>query len=230
MEQGQGWTSSARYVAIASDLAARIARGEYKEGEKVLGRSSLAGRYSVSPETIRRAVSLLEEMGVVQVIAGVGVVVKSREAAKAYLARVGEHHALQEIQERLSVLLREKSKLETEINRLLEELLDYTFRASMRLQKIHEISIPSTSPLVGKTLASSEFRARTGATVVGIQRDNRIIFSPGAETPICAGDLLIIVAPDEVKERVSSYVAGTLVEDKGFGSFFDPGGTDTCVN
>ncbi|MBE3582304.1 MAG: GntR family transcriptional regulator [Thermoanaerobacteraceae bacterium] len=229
MEQGQGWTSSSRYVAIASDLAARIARGEYKEGEKVLGRSSLAGRYSVSPETIRRAVSLLEEMGVVRVIAGVGVVVKSREAAKAYLARVGEHHALREIQERLSALLREKNRLEMEINRLLEELLEYTFRASTRLQKIYEISIPSTSPLVGKTLASSEFRARTGATVVGIQRDDQIIFSPGGETPICAGDLLIVVAPDEVKDKVSSYVAGAL-KDAGGRSFLDPGTTDTSVN
>lgn len=208
LEETQSSITPARYVSIANDLAARIAREEYREGEKILGRSSLAGRYSVSPETIRRAISLLEEMGIVQVLPGIGAVVKSKEAAKAYLARVGEHQVLQEIQERLSNLLREKSSLELEINRLLEELLDYIFKATTRLQKLHEISLSETSPLVGKTLAGCEFRAKTGATVVAIQRNTEIIFSPSAETPLRAGDVLIVVVPEEVVERVYAYVNG----------------------
>lgn len=52
---------SAKYIKIAVDIATCIARGEYREGQKILGRSSLAGRYNVSPETIRRALAVLEE-------------------------------------------------------------------------------------------------------------------------------------------------------------------------
>ncbi len=75
----------ARYITIAADLADRIVRGEYQEGQKVFGRSTLAGKYNVSPETIRRALTLLQEVGIVEVAPGVGVVVKSSEVARKYL-------------------------------------------------------------------------------------------------------------------------------------------------
>ena len=45
----------AQYLQIALDLAGRVARGELPEGSRVYGRSIMASEYSVSPETIRRA-------------------------------------------------------------------------------------------------------------------------------------------------------------------------------
>lgn len=54
--------TSPRYVKIAMAVAERIYRGEFAIGEKVRGRSTLAGQYGVSPETIRRATSLLSEI------------------------------------------------------------------------------------------------------------------------------------------------------------------------
>ena len=55
---------------IALDLAGRICSGELKVGHRVFGRSTLASEYSVSPETIRRAVNLLEDMQVVSHVTG----------------------------------------------------------------------------------------------------------------------------------------------------------------
>ena len=55
------------YVKIAVDMAGRIYKGEFDEQEKLRGRSTLAGEYNVSPETIRRAMRLLEDMEVVTV-------------------------------------------------------------------------------------------------------------------------------------------------------------------
>ena len=56
---------STRYIDIALNIATLIVNGELSEGDKVSGRSTLAGRYNVSPETVRRAVTLLKESGVV---------------------------------------------------------------------------------------------------------------------------------------------------------------------
>ena len=58
-------SSSPRYEKIALDIANAIYKGQYEEGEKIYGRSTLAGTYNVSPETIRRAIKILEDVGVV---------------------------------------------------------------------------------------------------------------------------------------------------------------------
>ncbi|MEA4848713.1 MAG: GntR family transcriptional regulator [Clostridiaceae bacterium] len=60
--------SVAKYEKIALDIAYSILNEEWKAGEMVKGRSTLSGKYSVSPETIRRALKLLEELQVVNVI------------------------------------------------------------------------------------------------------------------------------------------------------------------
>jgi len=54
------------YSQIALDIALRIARGELKENTKVYGRSVMSSEYGVSPETIRRAMKLLEDMKIVE--------------------------------------------------------------------------------------------------------------------------------------------------------------------
>ena len=47
------------YQKIALDLANKIYTGSIVEGSTLYGRSVLAGKYNVSPETIRRAIKLL---------------------------------------------------------------------------------------------------------------------------------------------------------------------------
>lgn len=41
-----------RYIRIAVDVAHRITQGEFIKSQKIKGRSTLAGEYGVSPETI----------------------------------------------------------------------------------------------------------------------------------------------------------------------------------
>jgi len=196
----------ARYVNIAIDISARIVRGEYREGQKVFGRSTLAGKYNVSPETIRRALMLLQETGIVDVSAGVGVVVKSRKAAESFLAQSGQRQVLRELQERLHGLLKERQKLDAEIEKMMNELLDYTFKMAGRFQKIEEIKVAPFSPLVGKSLMEAEFRGKTGATVLAIYRDGEEIVSPSADTAIQAGDILIMVVHPDMKEELHRLV------------------------
>lgn len=192
----------ARYVNIAIDIASRIVRGEYREGQKVFGRSTLAGKYNVSPETIRRALTLLQDTGIVSVSPGVGVVVRSRKAAESFLAQSGQRQILRDVQERLHMLLRERDRLDAEIEKLMNELLDYTLKMAGRFQKIEEIKVNRNSPLVGKSLLEAEFRGKTGATVITIYRNGEEIVSPTAETILQADDVLIMVVQPEMKEQL----------------------------
>lgn len=75
------------YVRIAQDIAHRIANGDIKEGKKLSGRSIMSSEYGVSPETIRRSFSLLEEMNVVSVQQNSGVIVNSAKNAALYVER-----------------------------------------------------------------------------------------------------------------------------------------------
>ncbi len=192
---------SARYINIAIDIAARIARGEHQEGQRIFGRSSLAGRYNVSPETIRRALAILEERGVVELHPGVGVTVRSLAAAESYLAEYGQRQILADIQKRLNTCLEARSKLDLEIAHLTNELLDYTFKMATRLQRIQEFRVDSNSSLAGKSLDDVQFRTRTGGTVLAIQRNDKEIVSPEAHTIIHPGDILIVIAPPEAIEH-----------------------------
>lgn len=196
----------ARYVTIAIDIATRIVHGEYREGQKVFGRSTLAGKYNVSPETIRRALTLLQETGIVQVAPGVGVVVKSQRAAEAFLAECGQRQLLKDLQSRLHDMLRERDRLNVEIEKLTNQLIEFTTKMMGRLQRIEEIKVQATSPLVGKSLGEANFRGRTGATVLAIYRNGEEILAPQAETVLQAGDILILVGSPEVKDQVINFV------------------------
>ena len=72
------------YQKIALDIANKIYTGEIQEDSVLFGRSVLAGKYNVSPETIRRAVKILEDIGVVKSIKGKGVIVLSPDKASSF--------------------------------------------------------------------------------------------------------------------------------------------------
>lgn len=67
------------YQLIALDVAENIISGRYQVGEKVHGRSTLASRYNVSPETVRRAMFLLKDMEILEMKQGSGIFIKNVE-------------------------------------------------------------------------------------------------------------------------------------------------------
>jgi DNA-binding GntR family transcriptional regulator len=70
-------SSGTRYQEVAQDFAAKIAAGDYKQGDKIYARSALASQYGVSSETARRAICVLSDIGVVEAVKGSGVVILS---------------------------------------------------------------------------------------------------------------------------------------------------------
>lgn len=55
------------YRRIAIYIAQDIVGGKYVEGQKLSGRTVLSSRYAVSPETVRKAVHLLKDIGILDV-------------------------------------------------------------------------------------------------------------------------------------------------------------------
>ncbi len=68
------------YMRVAEDIAARIASGELKPGTRLRSERDLAGHYGVAFHTIRRAMQVLRERGLILSIHGRGTYVAERPA------------------------------------------------------------------------------------------------------------------------------------------------------
>ncbi len=195
-------TSLSRYEEIAVDVATRIVQREWREGQRLFGRSSLAGLYKVSPETIRRAVALLHSHGVVSAVAGSGVVVHSYAAAEQYLSEAHLDAELRGLAEDVQKVLAERRDLDDRLGAAIDRLLHHASGALSTVRHVDEYVVPDNSPLVGETLLSADLRTRTGATVIGVARKGEEMFSPDPRMPIEPGDLLIVIGSDSAKEHL----------------------------
>lgn len=198
--------SSSRYEEIAVDIARKILSREYREGDRLLGRSHLAGTYKVSPETIRRAIAILHDRGIVRAIPGSGIRVVSRQLAADYLEGLQTRSAIVEMQAELSELLAQRRKLDDRIEETGSKLAALAGRALAAARRVEEVELPPRSWCVGQTLASARLRNQTGATVIAVVRNGEEHFSPGPDFVLQAGDLLMVVGPDAARERLERLV------------------------
>lgn len=200
----------AQYLQIALDIASRIASGEFAEGGRVYGRSVLSSEYSVSPETIRRALKRLADMKVVTILPQSGVCVRSADSARRYMERYASDSDPASLQEQLRGLLAQS----TELNRRLVEtsaaLLASreTFSAAANAPfPNYEIRIPAGSPLVGQSIGSLRFWQATGATIVGIRRGQSVFISPGPYAELYEGDMLVLVGNSSAIESAHRFIS-----------------------
>ncbi len=170
--------SVAKYEKIALDIAYSILNEEWKAGEMVKGRSTLSGKYSVSPETIRRALKLLEELQVVNVIEKKGILIKSKAAANTFIKEYQSKDRILSLREEIVKLMEEKKAIEKSVF----ERLDSVIEQAMLLRNIGiiyplELKIPEKSHLIGKSIGEVRFWNHTGATIIGINRSGHLYLS-----------------------------------------------------
>ena len=196
------------YSQIALDIALRISREELKENTKIYGRSVMSSEYGVSPETIRRALKLLEDMGIVEVRKNSGVVILSVEKAKDFAQRFSEQNDTRLIERNLRKLLEQQHSLNEQISEMVSHLVrtNDKFSKSNPFQN-YEIDIPADSPLIGKSLMELMFWHKTGATIIAIRRKDKVILSPGPYAVLLEEDTIIFVGDISTIETVSSYVS-----------------------
>ncbi len=69
------------YLRIAGTLAERLNSGEYAAGSRLPSGAKLCAEFEVSPMTVRRALSLLEQQGLVAGVKGRGTFARCRDLA-----------------------------------------------------------------------------------------------------------------------------------------------------
>jgi DNA-binding GntR family transcriptional regulator len=72
LEATGGRDADLAYMRVAGDIAARIASGELKPGARLRAERDLAEYYGVSYGTVRRAMEVLRERGLITTIHGRG--------------------------------------------------------------------------------------------------------------------------------------------------------------
>lgn len=195
------------YERIAIDLANRINDGQFKVGEKIHGRSTLASEYKVSPETVRRAIKILEDVEIVHSTKGSGIVISSKENAFKYINRFSNLESVKELEKQMKTLIAERDKLESEMSETLGKIMDYAvkLRHTNPLAPIEVEVLPNCSH-IGKTISELKFWQNTGGTVVGMKREGEMIISPGPYASVLEGDILLIVGDEQTYERVLHFL------------------------
>lgn len=182
------------YQQIALDIATRIARGDLKEGERISGRSILSSEYGVSPETIRRAMGLLEDESVVNVASNYGIIIGGKNAALNYLESFSSVDDIMQMRKELKRLMDERKQLDSAIEEMVGQIVDMKQRFSYSdpLKRL-EFKLNDSSSLIGKSIASSQFYQTTKMTIVAIHRDGTMILSPGPTAVFERGDTIVVV-------------------------------------
>jgi GntR family transcriptional regulator len=69
------------YLQISDDLRTRIGNGDPKPGQRLPSNKALAARYRTSTETVRRALRVLTDEGLIQAHSTLGTYVMRQDAA-----------------------------------------------------------------------------------------------------------------------------------------------------
>ncbi len=199
--------STPRYQQIAIEIATRIASEEYRIGEKIYARSNIAGQYGVSPETARRAISVLCDLNIVSSEKGSGVTIKSHKNAVNFIKQHSKRKTIDTIKENiLESIDRQQKEMDT-LNRHLSDLIIASehFR-SMNPFMPFEVRITSKCIYLNKTISEIQFWQNTGATVLAIQRNDMMIKSPGPYAILLENDILYFLSQDDNSKQVKDFL------------------------
>jgi len=201
-------TVPSQYLQIARDIADRIASGDLAEGSRLYGRSVMASEYSVSPETIRRALRLLSDMKVVDVKPQSGATVLSADSARRYLSNFQGESEVQALRAQLRNLLEQYAKLNRRTTEVVAALLQAndTFTSAKQPFPNYEVPVPAGSPLLGQSIGELKFWQSTGGTIVAIRRGRTVILSPGPYAELYAGDVVILVGTPAAAENARRFL------------------------
>jgi len=88
------------------------------------------------------------------------------------------------------------------------QALDQMVRAARGIEIAWRL-VSEQSPIVGQTLAEANIRARTGASVIALIRNQQLIANPKSSTVFQAGDLLGLIGDREQIEAAEQLLSGT---------------------
>ena len=197
----------AAYVSIALDIANKILNGEFREKQKISGRSTLASMYNVSPETIRRAIVLLEDMDVVNSSRGSGIDVISKSAAEKFIEKNKSSRYISSIKDEIRDLMQQKKKIDEQIQESFDTIFDYIERfKSDTPYTFIEIKVTADSKKIGKKINEVRLWQTTGTTMVAYRRKGETVISPGPDYVFEEGDTIVVIGSNNVYKKVYEFL------------------------
>lgn len=198
------------YRKIAVSIAQDIVGGKYVEGQKLSGRTVLSSQYGVSPETIRKAVHLLQDVDILDIKKNSGVRIRSVKKAAEFLHQSQEMQSVADVKNELFAWM-ERQIGETAA--AMEKML-FLINASGSVKKAtpfvpYEIVMPPNSKIAGRTISDLNFWHKTGATIIAIDRGEQTILSPGPYSSLLSGDVLYIVGDEQALCSASHFITDT---------------------
>lgn len=195
------------YIKIALDIAYRIYNDDLMEGSKVSGRSTLACKYNVSPETIRRSIALLRDMNVVEVTEKSGISILSKKQAYHFIENFKIKDSVSKLKDDTYKLILQKKEIEEHIEENIISIIEYSSQLrNIGLINHFELEIPQNSPIIGKTITGTNFWQNTKATILGIKRNNDLLISPGPHIDFRENDIILFVGTDGVLQNVENFI------------------------
>ncbi|MDX9784564.1 MAG: TrkA C-terminal domain-containing protein [Spirochaetia bacterium] len=196
-----------RYMQIAIEIALKVANEEYSVGQRVFGRSSVAGQYKVSPETARRAFCVLSEFDIVSSEKGSGMYIKSRENAVAFLNQLPERRTLETIKNDIISTIEAQESSLAALGQLTKELVTATERfRSMNPLSPFSIRITAECRFLDKTINEIKLWQHTGATLVALKRNGTLLRSPGPYATLLENDVVYFISQEDTDQKVRSYL------------------------
>ncbi|MGP6139308.1 MULTISPECIES: GntR family transcriptional regulator [unclassified Jeotgalibaca] len=194
------------YQQIALKLAQRVAEGTYREGDKLHARSTLAKAFGVSPETARKAVQVLDDLGIMDSYHGSGTYVASQEKAAQYVRQFQDKETIENVRGKLKESVARQQQEWQTFNVLLNELVAHT-RQSYDLNPFipYELVLTKEARHLGETIAEINVWQATGATIVALLQDEKLLLSPGPYAKLNVGDTIYFVGNEYSLQRMRNF-------------------------
>lgn len=195
----------ARYQQVAVALARQIVEGKYAIGEKIKSRTTLSSNFNVSPETARKAITILVDLDIVEVKHGSGVRVLSRENAAIFLRKYHATNSLLELKKELeNQILQQKKDLDG-ISKTVTNILAQTRDINNRFPfEPFQLVLSQDSDYLGRQLKELNLWQETGATLIGIERQEELMLSPGPYAMLEKGDRIFFVGDELTYSRMKN--------------------------
>jgi len=198
---------AAKYEEIALDIATLIINGEISEGERIKGSATFSTRYGVSSETIRKSIALLKESGVVTSSQKSGIKVLSTKKALEYISSHQNRTSFVETRNQLEEIIKQRSTLDDEFCRQANLLINQlSSKRDVGIIYPLEVTVPSYSHIIGKTIDPIDFWKNTSATIVAVDRDSQRYISPGPNWSFEEGDTILFVGKSTAYIQVIDYI------------------------
>ncbi len=196
-----------RYQQVAADIAAKIADGNYKVGDKIYARSAIASQYGVSSETARRAICVLSDLKIAEAEKGSGVIIKSYENAVKFIRQYQDVQTINELKSALMESV-ERQKKEMEVfDECLTNLVEKTehFRSVNPFEPF-QVEITSETRYINQSISDLKFWQNTGTTIIAIKRNGDVIMAPGPYAVFMEHDTIYFVSDEAGYDRVLNFL------------------------